>query len=310
MEFSHVPVLTGEVLDGLNLTAGATVVDCTIGLGGHAEEILERSSPGGRLIGLDVDAEALSIARRRLERFGERVALIHGNFADLRGLLSEAGVGRVDGVLLDLGLSSYQLESASRGFSFRLEGPIDMRMDRGMPRTAAALVNELDRRRLEDLIRKYGEERWAGRISRAIERERKKKPIETTVELADLISRCVPRRGRMRIHPATRTFMALRIATNDELANLEKGIHAAADTLRPGGRMCVISFHSLEDRIAKTEFKRLSVSCSCPPGFPVCRCENEPLLKVITRRPITPAPDEVAANRRARGAKLRIAERI
>lgn len=310
MEFSHAPVLLDEVLDGLSLTAGATVVDGTVGLGGHAAAILDRIAPGGRLIGVDADREALSMAQRRLGKFGKRVTLIHGNFADLLELLRDREVGPVNGVLFDLGPSSYQLESPGRGFSFRLDGPLDMRMDRGTRKRAADLVNRLDGKRLEDLIRGYGEERWAGRISRAIVREREGGPIETTAELAALIARCVPRRGRARIHPATRTFMALRIATNDELEVLKKGICAAAAGLRAGGRLCVISFHSLEDRIVKNEFRRLSGKCCCPPDFPVCRCGAAALLKVVTPKPITPTREEVAGNRRARSAKLRVAEML
>lgn len=310
MEFSHTPVLLKEAVDGLNLGPGAYVVDCTVGPGGHSRAILERTAPDGILIGMDADAEAISIARGSLEEFGGRVRLVHGNMGELGRLLADAGVEKVDGVLMDLGPSSYQIGSAERGFSFRLDGPLDMRMDRSLPETAAHIVNRMEARELQALIRDYGEERWAGRIARAVVRAREERPISSTAALAGIVSGAVPRTGRRRIHPATRTFMALRIATNHELENVTRGIPAAASALRSGGRLCVISFHSLEDRIVKTEFRRLSSSCTCPPEFPVCRCDAKPLLKVVTRKPVTPSAEEVASNRRARSAKLRIAERV
>ncbi|MFQ5342728.1 MAG: 16S rRNA (cytosine(1402)-N(4))-methyltransferase RsmH, partial [Anaerolineae bacterium] len=280
-------------------------IDGTVGAGGHAWGILEASSPGGRLLGLDADPDALQIARERLAGFGERAVLVHANFDTLESVAPAHGFDAVDGLLFDLGLSSVQLADATRGFSFQVEGPLDMRFDSRQTQTAAGLVNTLTADELADILRRYGEERYARRIARAIVAHR---PISTAQELASTIKRAVPGRGR--VHPATRTFQALRIATNDELGTLERALPQAVKLLRPGGRLLVISFHSLEDRIVKHFFRQAERDCTCPPELPVCVCDHEATLKVLTRKPITPSAGEIARNPRSRSAKLRVAERL
>jgi len=280
--------MLGEVLSFLRPEGGKLILDATVGTGGHAEAILVR---GGRLVGLDRDPEALELARRRLSRFGERTLLVHANFRNLREALSRLGIKQVDGVLFDLGISSLQLSRPARGFSFREEGPLDMRMDPGGPLTAAELVNRLPEEELARVLRQYGEERYARRIARAIVRAREKAPIHSTTELARIVTHCYPP-GRHRIHPATRTFQALRIAVNDELSALEEGLAQAIDVLRPGGVVCVLSFHSLEDRIVKNMFRRKAAQRN---------------LEILTKKPLRPRPEEVERNPKARSAKLRAA---
>ncbi len=269
--------------------------DGTLGGGGHAEALLAASAPDGVLLGVDRDAEALAVAARRLRPFGDRARLVHGDYRELPALAHAAVLGPFDGILLDLGLSSLQLDDPARGFSFGQEGPLDMRMDRagGAP-TAGDLLRRLPQRELEAILREYGEERWARRIARALVAARARQPIATTTELAHLVARAIPRRAwPPRIHPATRTFQALRIAVNRELEGLEEGVEAAASLLAPGGRLAVISFHSLEDRAVKTTFRRLAAARG---------------MGILTRKPVTPATTEVAANPRARSAKLRVIE--
>jgi 16S rRNA (cytosine1402-N4)-methyltransferase len=308
MDAGHVPVMLEEVLAWLAPRPGGVYVDATIGAGGHAEAILRRIAPGGRLIGIDRDAEALAIAARRLAPQAASVTLRHANFTAIRRIVAEAGVEAVDGIVMDLGASSLQFDVPERGFSFTRPGPLDMRMDRSQPTTAADLVNGLPERELADLIRRYGEERFARRIARAIVRRR---PIYTTTALAEAVGAAIPRRAWPRgIHPATRTFQALRIATNHELDDLERALPEAVGALRGGGRLCVITFHSLEDRILKHTYVRLSRGCTCPPGSPLCTCGGRRWLRVLTRRPLTPSSSEIAANPRARSAKLRVAERV
>ncbi len=297
-----------EVLSWLRPRPGGAYVDATVGAGGHAEAILERIAPTGRLIGIDRDAEALAVARRRLARYGAAVALRHANYSAIRAVVAEAELEAVDGIVMDLGASSLQLEDPSRGFSFARPGPLDMRMDRTQPLRAADLVNSAPEDELRRIIWAYGEERWARRIARAIAARR---PLGTTEELASVVGAAIPRRAWPRgLHPATRTFQALRIATNRELEALEQALPEAVGALRGGGRLCVITFHSLEDRIVKHAFLRLSRDCTCPPGSPQCVCNGRRLLRVLTRRPINPSPGEIAANPRARSAKLRVAERV
>lgn len=304
----HIPVLLDETLYWLNPRPGGVYVDATVGGGGHAEAVLERIGPGGRLIGIDRDEAACEAATRRLARFGEAVVIVRENYAAINEVLRRLGLHRVDGVLFDLGASALQFADPARGFSFQVAGPLDMRMDRRQPVTAADLVNRLSERELADLIWRYGEERRSRRIARAIVGSR---PIHTTEELADLVARSIPRRAWPRgIHPATRTFQALRIAVNDELLNLEKTLPDAAEALREAGRLCAITFHSLEDRTIKHTFLRLSRGCTCSPGTSACTCGGQRWLRVLTRRPVTPAPAELARNPRARSAKLRAAERI
>lgn len=302
----HVPVLVDEVLAHLDPRPGAVIVDATVGEGGHAEAILQRIAPAGRLIGLDRDPDALARAEERLRRFGRNVTLRHANFADLDDILDALGVKAVDGILFDLGLSARQLLDPERGFSFDHPGPLDMRVDRSQVTTAADLVNSLPERDLADLLARYGEERAARRIAREIVARR---PLRTTVDLVRAVEAAVGGR-RTRIHPATRTFQALRIATNGELAALERALPQAIRRLRPGGRLCVISFHSLEDRIVKGALARHSRGCVCPPEVPECRCGGTKLVRILTKKPVVPSPEEVRRNPRARSARLRAAERL
>jgi 16S rRNA (cytosine1402-N4)-methyltransferase len=301
----HIPVLLQSVLTFLDVKPGGTYVDGTVGAGGHAASILAASSPDGRLLGLDRDPEALRLAAQRLASFGDRVTLRHGSFVFLGSLAED--VAPVDGILLDLGLSSMQLDDPGRGFAFSREGPLDMRFDPTSPGpTAADLVNDRSVQDLADILYRYGEERQSRRIARAIAAAR---PLRTTTELAEVVS--AARRGRReRIHPATRTFQALRIAVNDELGALETVLPQAVDLLAPGGRLVVISFHSLEDRIVKHYFRQEATDCVCPPDFPICACDHQPRLEVLTSKPVRPDEEEVEANPRARSARLRAAERL
>ncbi len=301
-------MLLDGVLAWLDPRPGGVYVDATIGAGGHAEAILQRIAPSGRVIGIDRDAEALAVAGQRLARYAASIILRHANFTAIRTVVAEAGFEAVDGIVMDLGASSLQLEAPDRGFSFSHPGPLDMRMDRTQSLRAADLVNELSEDELGDLIWKYGEERWARRIARTIARRR---PLQTTDALAAATSEAMPRRVWPRgIHPATRTFQALRIATNRELEALEQALPNAVGALRGGGKLCVITFHSLEDRIVKHTYLRLSRDCICPPGSPTCTCGRRRLVRVLTRRPVGPSIDELEANPRARSAKLRVAERL
>jgi 16S rRNA (cytosine1402-N4)-methyltransferase len=299
--YKHVPVLLHEVVAFLRPQASGIYVDATLGEGGHAEAILQASAPGGRLIGLDRDGEVLAWARRRLAAYGDRVQIIQRHASELPQVLAEVELKQVDGVLLDLGISSYQLEAAERGFSFAHAGPLDMRLDRTEERTAAALVNTLTESELVDLIQRYGEERWARRIARAIVRARRRAPLLTTTELAALVTQVIPPAARpSRIHPATRTFQALRIAVNQELTTLEATLRGAAMCLGEGGRLCAIAYHSLEDRIAKQTFRALEAA-SVGAGSS---------LRLVTRKPVTVSPVERQANPRSRSAKLRVLERV
>jgi 16S rRNA (cytosine1402-N4)-methyltransferase len=309
--FAHLPVLPGEVLTYLQPGPGGIYLDGTVGGGGHARMILEASSPDGRLVGIDQDPQALEAAGEALADFGGRVKLVRGSFSGLAGHLATLGINRIDGVLLDIGVSSYQLDTAARGFSFREDGPLDMRMDPDGPLTAADVLAESDIETMRRIFREYGEERWAGRIAREIARTRKEKPLTTTLELADLISRVVPG-GRVpqRIHPATRVFQALRIYVNRELDRLREGLDSALEVLQPGGRLVVISFHSLEDRIVKRRFRDAAIDCVCPPRLAVCSCDQQATVRILTRRGVRASEEEIAANPRARSAVLRAVERL
>lgn len=294
----HIPVLKQEVVESLRLRSPAIYVDCTLGGGGHAEAILEASAPEGSLIGMDRDEEAIQRAGERLKRYGTRVRLFHENFKNLGTLLRTQGVRSVDGILMDLGMSTLQLTDSERGFSFQKDGPLDMRMDRRSPVTAAALVNSLPERQLAQILFEYGEERWANRIARVVTEARKRGPITTTLALADLVRRAIPRPAQSRrLHPATKTFQALRIAVNQELDHLAVALSDAVALLNPGGRLCVIAFHSLEDRIVKRTFKILTRTDATG-------------LRLVTKKPMVPGREEIRMNPRSRSAKLRVVERV
>lgn len=311
MEFEHRPVLLREVLQCLAPRPGGVYIDGTLGGAGHASEILQLISPGGRLLGIDRDDRALEAAARRLRTYGDRAALVRGNYAEMDSLAAGHGLGAVDGVLLDIGVSSPQLDASERGFSYRDNAPLDMRMDQRQPATAGELVNNLPEDELSRIIFQYGEERFARRIASRIIRERLERPITTTGRLAEIVKEAIPAAARRTgPHPSRRTFQALRIAVNDELGSLRRGIEAALKILRPGGRLVIITFHSLEDRICKEAFSKLSRACLCPPGLPVCVCHHRPALKLITRKPIVAGEDELRDNPRSRSAKLRAAERL
>jgi 16S rRNA (cytosine1402-N4)-methyltransferase len=305
MDTPHQPVLLAESLDGLHVRPDHNYIDCTVGAGGHSLAILASSGPAGRLLGLDADPAALDVARARLAAYGPRVVLVHTNFRHVEIIAQEHGFVKVAGIMLDLGVSSLQLDEKHRGFSFQHDAQLDMRFDPAQPRTAHDLVNNLPEQELADLIYTYGQERHSRRIARAVVAHR---PIDSTATLASLIEKAVGRRER--IHPATRTFQALRIAVNDELGNLERVLPQAVELLAPGGRLAVIAFHSLEDRIVKRFLRQAASDCICPPDLPVCRCEHTATMRIVTPKPITPSAAELARNRRSRSARLRIAERL
>ncbi|WP_202623809.1 16S rRNA (cytosine(1402)-N(4))-methyltransferase RsmH [Sporotomaculum syntrophicum] len=310
MPFSHRPIMVNEVLHGLNPGEAGVYVDCTVGGGGHAYALLD-SSPKVHLVGLDQDTDALAAADVKLSAFAGRYTLVRSNFKELPRVLAELGLTAVDGFLFDLGVSSYQLDNPERGFSYMHDAPLDMRMDATGPVTARHLVNELPERELASIISRYGEERWAARIAAFIVKARGKNEILTTGELVEIIKEAIPARARREgPHPAKRTFQALRIAVNNELDILHCAFRTAVELLRPGGRLCVITFHSLEDRIAKDTFKELAQPCTCPPQFPVCVCGRKSLIKLVTRRPVTPSGTELEENPRSRSAKLRVVEKI
>lgn len=302
---THLPVLYNAIIHVLCPRDGGLYVDGTVGSGGHAWGLLDGSAPSGKLLGLDIDAQALELAQQKLAPFGDRAILKHASYTTLQSQIESLGWLAVDGILLDLGISSMQLDTDSRGFSFRADAPLDMRFNPESVVTAADLVNGLPEGTLADIIYKYGEERKSRQIARTIVAHR---PITTTLELADLITKVV-KPGPRKIHPATRTFQALRIATNDELRAIETVLPQAINALAPGGRLAVISFHSLEDRIVKNFFQRESQNCICPPRQPVCTCEHEATIRLISRRPIYPEESEIRTNPRARSSRLRAAEK-
>jgi 16S rRNA (cytosine1402-N4)-methyltransferase len=308
-DFYHEPVMLEEVMESLIVSKTGIYVDGTVGGAGHSYAILKETD--AFLVGIDCDEQALQFAESRLAEFGSRKVLIKGNFADLSKILEELNIEKVDGVLLDLGVSSHQLNTAQRGFSFNQQARLDMRMDRSLKQSAYDIVNSFAQNELENIIKFYGEEKMASRIARTISKKRQLSPIETTTELAAIVASCMPAKLKwQKIHPATRTFQALRIAVNKELDNIKPAINAAADALKPGGRLGVISFHSLEDRIVKNEFRALSGVCVCPKEIPFCVCQKEAKLKNITRKALIPAAEEIEVNPRARSAKLRVARRV
>lgn len=309
-EFSHVSVLLHEAVDALNVKPGGVYIDGTLGRAGHSAEIARRLTTG-RLIAIDRDYAALEAAPKRLGELMDKVTLVHGNFADLNALLHEAGVDKVDGLLFDLGVSSPQLDDESRGFSYLRDAPLDMRMDATAPLTARDIVNGWPQEELKRILRDYGEERYAAQIAAKIVRRREDKPIETTLELADLIRSAMPAAAlREKQHPAKRSFQAIRIAVNDELTAIPAMLDQALERLNPGGRLAVITFHSLEDRPVKAAMSGWCKGCTCPPDFPVCVCGNKPKARLVNKKPILPSEEELEQNPRARSAKLRVAEKV
>lgn len=309
MEFTHTPVLLRESIEALNIRPGGIYVDGTLGRAGHSKEIAQRLTTG-RLICIDRDGAAIEAAQERLAPWLDRVTLVRGNFSELADILQDCGVPAVDGLLFDLGVSSPQLDDAARGFSYMHDAPLDMRMDTSAPLTAHEIVNGWDEGRLRRILYDYGEERYAPAIARNILRARAERPIETTLELVEIIRSAMPAKAlREKQHPAKRSFQAIRIAVNGELDALPPMVEAAAQALRPGGRLAVITFHSLEDRIIKRAMLEQAKGCTCPPEFPVCVCGNQPKLSILTRKPIVSGEAELADNPRARSAKLRVAER-
>ena len=310
MEFKHISIMAEQCIEGLKIKGDGIYVDCTLGGGGHSSLILEYLSPEGRLIGIDQDIEAISAAKKRLQNFNN-VTYVNDNFRNIKRILEDLGIEKVDGVLADLGVSSYQLDNAERGFSYMNDAPLDMRMNRNERVSAYEVVNNYSQEELEKLIRNYGEEKFARRIATFIVDRRAIKKIETTFELVDIIKAAIPAKARREgPHPAKRTFQAIRIEVNKELEILNKTVEDAVQCLNEGGRIAIITFHSLEDRIIKTKYKELENPCTCPPDFPICQCGKESLVKIITRKPIEPSEEEVENNPRSRSAKLRIAERI
>lgn len=308
--FTHRPVLLDECIEALNIRPDGIYLDGTLGRAGHSREIARRLTTG-RLICVDRDQAALDAAQDRLKDWMDRVTLVHSNFDQLDAILDRLGLAGVDGMLFDLGVSSPQLDDGSRGFSYMADAPLDMRMDRSEGLTAADVVNQWSQEELRRILSQYGEERYASSIAAAIVRRRQDKPIETTLELVEIIRSAMPPAAlREKQHPAKRTFQAIRIAVNDELSAVDELLQAAIPRLNPGGRLCVISFHSLEDRIVKTAFAGFAKGCTCPPDFPVCVCGKKPQIRLIPRKPILPSPQELAVNPRARSAKLRVAEKL
>lgn len=305
-EFSHIPVMLDECIEGLDIKQGGTYVDGTLGGCGHSRHIV---SKGVKLIGIDRDITAINVAKERLKDFD--VTLVNDNYDNISQILSNLGVEHIDGALLDLGVSSYQLDTPERGFSYRFDAPLDMRMDTAMPLTAEKVVNTYEARALEKVLFEYGEERYSRAIVRKIIEARETKPIKTTFELVDIIKSAMPPKAlREGKHPAKRTFQALRIEVNEELIHLGKTVEDFCEALNPGGRLAIITFHSLEDRIVKTAFNRLATGCTCPKDFPVCVCGNKPKAKVITKKPILPTEEELKNNPRSASAKLRILEKL
>lgn len=310
MTFNHKSVLLNETIESLNIQPDGIYVDGTLGGAGHSSEICRRLGTNGRLIGIDQDGDAIAAASERLKEFGDKVTIVRDNYVNTPSVLANLGISEADGILLDLGVSSYQLDTDERGFSYQHEAPLDMRMDDRNPMTAADIVNGYSLQELARVIREYGEDKFAQNIAKHICMEREKSPIETTTQLAEIIKQAIPMKMRVTGgHPAKRTFQAIRIELNRELTVLENSIGSMIDLLNPGGRLCIITFHSLEDRIVKEAYRKAENPCTCPPSFPVCVCGNKSKGKVITRKPILPSEDELTENRRSESAKLRVFER-
>ncbi len=309
MAFSHYSVLLKETIENLNIKEDGIYVDGTTGGGGHALQVVKHLSDKGRFFGIDQDDAAIAAATERLADYAEKVTLIRSNYCQMKEVLSEYGVEKVDGIVLDLGVSSYQLDTEERGFSYRFDTPLDMRMDRRQSLTAKDIVNGYPERELYRIIRDYGEDQFAKNIAKHIVLAREKKEIVTTGELAEIIKGAIPAKFRQSGHPAKQTFQAIRIECNRELEVLRDSLDMMIDLLNPGGRLCIITFHSLEDRLVKSAFKKAENPCTCPPEFPVCVCEKKPKGKVISRKPILPTEEELAENSRSKSAKLRVFEK-
>lgn len=311
MEFKHVSVLFDECMEGLNIKPDGIYVDGTLGGGGHSSGICERLGPNGTLIGIDRDQDALNAASKRLEKYNCNKIFVQSNYSDIASVLEELEIDEIDGALLDLGVSSFQLDNPERGFSYMNDAPLDMRMSQSDSFTAADVVNDYDKKELTNIISKYGEERWASRIADFIVKAREDKPLESTFELVDVIKAAIPASARRTgPHPAKRTFQAIRIEVNDELGQLERAVEEFCDVLAPKGRLCIITFHSLEDRIVKDIFNQRANPCTCPKEFPVCVCGKKADIKKVTGKPIVSSEEELEANPRARSAKLRVAQKI
>lgn len=310
MEFKHISVLLDETIDSLNIKPDGIYVDGTIGGGGHSLEICKRLKDGGRLIGIDQDMDAIAAATKRLANYKDKVKIVHSNYHDICSVLRELAIDGVDGIVLDLGVSSYQLDNVKRGFTYKEDTLLDMRMDRSSDKTARDIVNDYSEAELYRVIRDYGEENFAKNIAGNIVKARQQKPIETTGQLNEIISASIPAKVRRKIgHPSKKTFQAIRIELNHELDVLENSIDNMIDLLNPGGRLAIITFHSLEDRIVKNIFRRNMYPCICPPDFPVCTCGRVSTGKVVTRKPIIPQDTEIEINRRAKSSKLRVFEK-
>jgi 16S rRNA (cytosine1402-N4)-methyltransferase len=310
MNFKHVSVLLNETINELNIKEDGVYVDCTLGGAGHSEKILKKLSKSGKLIGIDQDQDALKAAQKRLSNY-DNVVFVHDNFLNINSILNELNIDKVDGILMDLGVSSYQLDEAERGFSYMKDSFLDMRMNRESELSAFDVVNSYSEEKLYKLIKDYGEEKFAKRIAKFIVEKRKEKDINTTFELVDIIKNAIPAKARREgPHPAKRTFQAIRIEVNKELEILGKAIEDSVERLKVGGRISIITFHSLEDRIVKNKYKELENPCICPKNFPICVCGKSPKLKIITRKPIEPSEEEILNNPRSRSAKLRVAEKI
>lgn len=311
MEFKHKSVLLYETVDELNIKPDGIYVDGTLGGGGHSYEIAKRLSEGGRLIGIDQDEDAIKAASKRLEPYMDRVTIVRNNYCNMDKVLDELGIDKVDGIMLDLGVSSYQLDAADRGFTYNVDTALDMRMDQRQEITAKDIVNEYSEFNLYRIIRDYGEDRFAKNIAKHIVAARQEKPIETTFELNDIIKAAIPMKVRATGgHPSKRTYQAIRIELNKELEVLENSIDMMIDRLKPEGRLCIITFHSLEDRIVKTRFRNNENPCTCPPSFPACVCGKVPKGRVITRKPVVPTDEEINENSRSKSSKLRVFERV
>lgn len=311
MEFRHRSVLLEETIQGLNIKPDGIYVDGTLGGGGHAYEVCRRLGDKGSIVGIDQDAAAIEAASIRLKDFGEKVTIVRSNYCDMKSKLHELGIDKVDGIVLDLGVSSYQLDTAERGFSYREDAPLDMRMDTRQKMTARDIVNDYSEAELFRVIRDYGEDKFAKNIAKHIVSARSKSPVETTGQLTEIIRAAIPMKYQKKSgHPAKRTFQAIRIELNRELDVLRDSLDDMIDLLSPGGRLCIITFHSLEDRIVKSAFRKNENPCTCPPDFPVCVCGNVSKGSIVTRKPILPSEEELACNSRSKSAKLRIFERV